>query len=374
MFGWKHIVATAAVLASCTLEVACLKSRATLEAPVTPAKAREPSTAAQAQVPSTAAQVQALRSKLEKMATGLDAASCSMTSTKIGPELKAFVAELHTVLKETKGMADNAAALKKLEAARQGVIQLTKDLSARQEAIMKDEESQKESLLLGVLMTHQKEPMSEQLKVLSNEDFTMLPVSKALLASHNNSAPLFGQVAAYLDTHKAKGIAVRTETEDEKKARQAAMAATLQKVLDSMQKSYDARVLSHAKHEKEFQAELKSTTSKKTRHMKQAIRKGEERKFKKWAATQKHTIETMKKAIAGVKAGDMSAVNQAKAALQHAMQALKDNNSGFLVLLSLGHRLMGRDCPFCVAQCLDKCHTAGKSYVQCMTDCEYAGQ
>merc|ERR1711879_963032 len=100
---------------------------------------------------------------------------------------------------------------------------------------MKDEESQKESLLLGVLTTRQKDPMSKQLKVLSSVDFAALPVCKALLASHNNSSPLFGQAAAYLDTHATKGIEVKALSDDERKAEQASMATKLQKMLDSMQ-------------------------------------------------------------------------------------------------------------------------------------------
>merc|ERR1719414_1684675 len=164
-----------------------------------------------------------------------------MVGSKIGPELRTFVTELHSVLQETKGMK-NEAALKKLQAARAGVAQLTRDLTKRQVDIMKDEESQKDSLLLGVLMTRQKEPMAEQWKILKKEDFAMLPVSQALLAMHNESAPLFAQAAAYLDTHSTKGIKIQAMSEQDRKIQQANTAARLQRSVDSMQKVYDARV------------------------------------------------------------------------------------------------------------------------------------
>jgi len=36
--------------------------------------------------------------------------------------------------------------------------------------------------------------------------------------------------------------------------------------------------------------------------------------------------------------------------------------------------VMTRDCPYCAAQCVDKCHQAGNPYVQCLTDCADAGK
>lgn len=382
MCVWRTVLSVAVALSTCTLEVAALKSRAAVEVPDVTSHAP-----AKPEAPPTAEQVQALRAKLEKMSSGLEAASGAISATKIGPELKTFMTELRAVLSETKGMADNTMAMKKLEAARQGVVQLTKDLTARQEKIMMDVEKQQESLLLGVLMTRQKEFMSEQLKVLTSEDFAALPVSKALLAKHNNSSPLFSQAAAYLDTHAAvapelqgtlngmlSSYAARVRSGAGKKPKQADMAPELQRTLDGMLSSYAARVQSHAKREKDLKANLKNSKSKKSRHAIQALLKREERNFKKWSVTQRETIDTMQKAVTAVKNGDMKAVDQARSALQHSMEALKNKNAGFLVLLSLGHQLMERDCPYCVAQCVGKCHQAGKPYTQCMTDCANAGQ
>jgi len=89
--------------------------------------------------------------------------------------------------------------MKRLKDAEAGVASLTKDLVAQQESLMKEGDDQKTSLLLGVLMTRQKDTMEEQLKVLKSEDFSGLTVVKALLAKHDEKVPLFKQVADLLD-------------------------------------------------------------------------------------------------------------------------------------------------------------------------------
>jgi len=44
------------------------------------------------------------------------------------------------------------------------------------------------------------------------------------------------------------------------------------------------------------------------------------------------------------------------------------------MFLQLANTFMERDCPYCAAQCVDKCHTAGKPYVTCLTECADAGK
>jgi len=44
------------------------------------------------------------------------------------------------------------------------------------------------------------------------------------------------------------------------------------------------------------------------------------------------------------------------------------------MFIQLANTYMNRDCPFCVAQCVGKCHTAGNPYTQCMTDCADSGK
>merc|ERR1719440_562306 len=167
-----------------------------------PADAMKPETKAV-----TAADVSALHKQMDTISSRLDtmlnAKDGSLAHAKVGPTMKVFLKELQGVLKVT-GPGSKLApkdAMLKLQAAKQGLASLMGDLSSRQEQLMKEDNAQRESLLLGVLMSRQKEPMDEQLKVLKADDFAPLEVSKALLKEHNATSPLYVQVANYLDRH-----------------------------------------------------------------------------------------------------------------------------------------------------------------------------
>jgi hypothetical protein len=321
-------------------------------------------------------QTTALREQLTRIAGNLGhmlEADGALSGSKIAPELKTFVSELEKVLRDTRGIPDQAA-FTKLEAAKAGLASLMGDLSARQESIMKEEESQKDSLLLGVLMTHQKSSKDEQLSILSSDDFKDLPVSKALLAHHNTSAPLFGQAAAYLDTHASKGVRVQAKDAEAAKTQIDATAQSLQKFVDSLQKSYDARTKQHTKRMHELDDAKSKAKTKKDKLVLKSIEKREERNYKKWAGVQKHDIDAMKSAVAAVRRGDLKALDRAQDALKQSMDQMRSHNSGFLVLLSMGSELMSNDCPYCVAQCVDKCHQDGQPYTTCLTTCADAGE
>lgn len=327
-------------------------------------------------VPSEAA-IKQQRSKIERLAFGLQAVLDSHSAfarSKIAPGLKVFATKLHAVLKETDRMSDRLLAMRKLLAAQEGMATLTGELTSRQEELMKEDVQQNENLLLGVLMTRQREPMAKQLELLKSDDFASLPVSKALLAEHDGKTPLFAQAGEYLDKHTTKGVKVSLKEGAATEAKLEAMARRLKKGADSLQKSYDARKKRHNERMKKLSDAEKSSKSKKTTAIMHSILKREERSYKKWAAMQKHDIDSMKAAVVAVKSGNMKALQRARSALEQSMKAFKDKNKGFLVFLSLGHRMMGRDCSLCAAQCLDNCHQGGKSHVQCMGDCANAGK
>merc|ERR1712000_748615 len=111
--------------------------------------------------------------------------------------------QLQIVLKETDHAKDTKTALKQLQAANAAVQQMSEDMNDAQVRLMHEDDEQSQSLLLGVLMQRQKEPMSKQLEVLSNPDFAKLPVVAAVLAAKDMKTPLFKQGAAYLDAHAA---------------------------------------------------------------------------------------------------------------------------------------------------------------------------
>merc|ERR1712039_169720 len=82
-----------------------------------------------------------------------------------------------------------------------GVQSLMHDMTSRQMELMKEDEAQAQSLLLGVLMTKQKEPMDKQLEVLNSAEFAKLPCVIAILKAKDTKVPLFQQVAKFLDEH-----------------------------------------------------------------------------------------------------------------------------------------------------------------------------
>lgn len=325
----------------------------------------------------TPAEVLALHKQLgtiaDKFETMLSAKDGAIAHSKAGASLKVFLKELKSVLKSTD--ADQklpaAVAMEKLLAAKQSLGSLMGDFSSRQEALMKEDNAQRESLLLGILMTRQKEPMDQQLEILKDDDFSGLEVSKALLAKHNATAALYVQVAGYLDTHpNRKPAPMREAKPSDPKAH---VAAVLEKHLATLEHEYEVHEGLHKRKVEELVAKAKNATAKQQRLV-HIMEKREERNFKKWAAMKKHDINAMKDALDGVKKGDMKAIARARAALQASLKTMQSQSGGFLYLIQLGHTLMKRDCPYCAAQCVDKCHEAGKPYVQCLTDCADAGK
>lgn len=322
----------------------------------------------------SAADVQKLHQKLAVLAANLGqmlgTKDGALAHAKVAPALQAFLSQLNTNLKETSSIKDTAVAMKKLLDAKASIASLTSDLTTRQEALMKEDESQKESLLLGVLMTRQSEPMDKQLQILSSDDFSRLEVSKALLAKHDPKTPLFAQVATYLDKHHHSKETSHVVDSISKKQ---GIVASLEKRVQSLEEEYKQHKQRHAKVIDGLDKRLKKASKAETHTIGQ-LKKREERQFKKWAATRQHDINTMKMAVDAVKKGDMKELDHARSALQDSLKALQSSNGGFLVLLQQGHQLMERDCPYCAAQCVDKCHQEGHPYVQCMTDCADAGK
>jgi len=118
---------------------------------------------------------------------------------------------------------------------------------------------------------------------------------------------------------------------------------------------------------------LAKKNTKAVKHI-QRVEKKEQRQFAKQHAVAENDIKSMKGAIQAIQNGDMKLLAKSQAALEASMKAMKAQTGGFLYLIQLGHRSEGMDCPYCAAQCVDKCHTAGKSYVTCLTDCADAGK
>lgn len=329
----------------------------------------------------TQAQVDQLHQRLETLADGLQSmlgsALGKTAKARIGSGLESFVTELRKVLVETKSIKDPKVAMEKLDAAKNSVGALTSELTGQQESLMKEQDEQYDSLLLGNLMIHQKDPLAKQLELLNGTEFAHLAVSKALIAKHDEKTPLYQQAAAYLDQHLGKDqekiILAKAQKHADIQARADSAANAFQKRVDSMQKVFDSREKQHKKRMRELSDGV-AKAPKKSKHAMDAMLKREERTFKKWEASQKHDIASMKSAVAAIRSGDLQALGKAKGALQASLKNLQSKNGGFLVLIQLGNEFMEQDCPYCAAQCVDKCHADGKPYTSCLTECADAGK
>jgi len=327
-----------------------------------------------ARVAPTQKEVDAVRAKLANMSTVLGGLlhGEGLAHSKVAPALKLFSSNLRSVLDETSGMKPEEA-MPKLLAAKAGVAGLVSAMTKTQESLMKENVEQQESLLMGVLMTHQKESIEEQLAILKSSDFDGLDVTKALLRAKDNKTPLYIQAARFLDAHKnASGSAVSHVAKANRSAAQAATAASLERRVQSLEKEEHTREM-HFKKKMDDMGKLLAKGGNNTKVLK-AIMKREQRRHLKWSAMQKHDIESMRAAADAVRKGDMKALGRARAALQASLSAMKDKNAGMVVLLQQGHMMLERDCPYCVAQCVEKCHNQGKPYVTCLSDCADSGQ
>jgi hypothetical protein len=323
------------------------------------------------------AQIQKLRAQLAAVSAGLKPMldpKGALAKTEVGTDLRKFYDEMQVILNETAGRKD-ANSLDELQKAQTHVHSLVKELTTRQTTLNDENEDQQNSLLLGVLMTRQKEPVDKQLEVLESPDFAKLAVTKALLAKKDMKTPLFQQAASYIDAHPHSGGA------HQKGGKPAAhglsdIVSGLQERLNHLEAGVARAKKLHANTTANLEAEEKKQMkkSKGKAHAIHLLMKREDRKFAKMMAIQKNDMQVMKEAIAAIKKGDIQALARAQAALTASVEAMQSHNGGFLVLVQESLREAGKDCPFCVAQCVDKCHQAGKPYVSCLPDCADAGK
>jgi len=314
--------------------------------------------------------VDAERVKLDKMEHALDGmlGGDSLSHSKVAPALKLFTDNLKSVLNETKTMKP-ADAMKKLLDAKAGVSNLVGEMTHQQENLMKEDFKQRENLLMGVLMTNKAEPMEKQLEILKDDDFEGLDVSRALLKQHDNSTALYMQAGMWLDAHKNAGGVVSKTTH---KSHAEETAKSFDKRVEALEKEGEARKVHHERRVKELE-DLVKKGGKEAKVAKASLKR-EERHFKKTQLQSQRDIASMKEAAAAMRSGDMKALKHAQEALQKSLDSLKSGNAGMLVFLQQSNGLLERDCPYCAAQCVEKCHNEGKPYVGCLSECQDAGK
>jgi hypothetical protein len=330
-----------------------------------------------------AAQVQQLRAKLTKISSGLSkmcSPSGDLANTKVAGIVSKFNTELKDVLKATEKSKDMKKALKQLQDAQAGVQTLTKEITNQQVKIMAEGDAQEESLLLGVLMQRQHEPLSKQMEVLQSEEFAHLKVVKAVLAAKDTKTPLFKQVALYLDAHSPKPtpepkipdqLKVGKDGKPDVTPIVLALESRLQKMEENEQRMEDHH---HEEVEELDHVASDKNKSKRVLYTIKQMKHKADRQFAKESAMAKHDIQAIKTAVEAVKKGDMSALEKAQGALDASAKAAQARSGKFLVLIQMVHQAEGLDCPYCAAQCVDKCHNDGNPYTTCLTQCADAGK
>jgi len=310
------------------------------------------------------------RATLEKMAMVLQSMlhnSKSLQQSQVAPSLKLFAHNLQSVLNTSKGLQP-AEAIQKLATAQASITGMVGELTHQQQKLMHEDVDQRENLMMGVLMTNKNAPMEKQLAILRSEDFQLLDVSKALLTSHDAKTALYLQAAQWLDTHKHSG-GIMLYKKSAKRVED--MAASLDKRVHALEKEAESKQKRQLKAIERMKL-IVSKGGKEGKRM-QSLLKHEERARKKEAIMSQHDIAIMKQAADAVRRGDMAALGRAQQAMQKSMDALKDKNAGMLVFLQRSNAILERDCPFCAAQCVGKCHNEGKPYTECLTVCADAG-
>jgi len=327
------------------------------------------------------AEVEQLRAKLTKVSGGFSKLlSGSVGKTHVGSMMAKVETEVQQVLKETAHAKDVKNALKRLQEANAAIKQLSVDMATEQTQLARDGDEQQESLLLGILMQRQSQPMAKQLEVLNDPQFVKLPCVVAALAAKDTKTPLFKQIATYLDSHAAKSQKANDQIPDKLKQGKdgkpdmtpivMALEARLQKMEESNKRMEEHHQQADAKLDEAI-AEKKNNT--RLVHKIQSMKKHDDRDFAKHRALTQRDAQSIKSAIEAMKKGDMAGLQKAQDALNASMKAAQAQSGKYLYFIQLMQRTEGQDCPFCVAQCVDKCHTAGKPYVSCLTDCADAG-
>merc|ERR550514_553539 len=235
-----------------------------------------------------------------------------------------------------------------------------KEMGERQLQITQAGDSERTTLLVAVLQNKQDLPVSEQLEVVQAADFTGLPVVRFIEDNHDDKTPLVNFALKFIDGDKAAPV--------EAPAKDAAPPNLddIVKMLEGHMHSAEKRIEVIDKHEKKLEETFKKL--KKDDPQVKFLKRREERKLAKDKAVQTSTMTALKDAIKDIKNKDAKGLVEAKKALQASMEALQEQNGEFLHFLQT--TAPGFSCPYCGAQCIDKCvSTEHKTMSGCLAQC-----
>jgi len=344
-----------------------------------------------------------LTHKLDQVVGGLEQVYKAQSSgpngvSRFGQLLKPFLTQMHEVMNEVKTdkKLTDKQKLEKLHNAEASVNGLKKDMDKLTTTLKTEGETEKESILLGVLMSRKGKSEKEQLEVLESNDFKNLEVVKYVMAHKDAKKSWAQQVAEHLDSTAKKTGGNSTQVKTMAEATEGIVKQlngflnTMEKHLKDQEKFHKKIIERQDKELKENEAKLKTLEGKdknmanktvteekqKTSRTIKIIKrrqKRENREYLKQHGMMSKDAVALKSAIEAVKKGDMSQLAKMQAVLQQSMKAMQGNQD-FLHFLQLAAWTdHSKACPYCKAQCLEKCHSGGKSFMTCMTECADVG-
>jgi hypothetical protein len=288
--------------------------------------------------------------KLEKVEKGFEA------MLKASPVLEDLVGPM---LKDVKAAVE-AKKMDQMKAVLAEFPKWQQQMSERQKSIMESGDEERTTLLVAVLQNKQSLAMSEQLDVVHAADFSGLPVVAYIDAHHDEKTPLVELALKFLDGKDAAPVNATSA---------ASGPAGMQTILDMLaahKKKAEAHVEALEEHRNVVEKVL---GSKKNQSMQvKYLKHREERKLDKELAIEKKTVAALGTAMEDIKKKDMKGLKEAKEALQESVKALEESEGQFLHLLQI--EAPGFSCPYCGAQCIEKCRaTEHKSMSGCLTEC-----
>merc|ERR1719324_1785614 len=191
------------------------------------------------------AEITALTKKLENVVTGLEKIQKTQGDGPEGPTkfskiLTPFLAGLHAVIDEVnadKKLTEDQK-LEKLKNAEASIAGLTKDMATRSEELKSEDETEKESLLLGVLMARKGHP-DAQMEVMKADEFKNLACVKYVLEHHDAKKEVAEEVAVYLDGKSNNGKKANHTVTSEKKMSLQAVTTEIVGQLDGQLKKME---------------------------------------------------------------------------------------------------------------------------------------
>jgi hypothetical protein len=288
--------------------------------------------------------------KLEKVEKGFE------TMLKASPVLEDLVGPM---LKEVNGALETKK-MDKMKAVLASFPKWQQQMSERQKSIMEAGDDERTTLLVAVLQNKQSLPVSEQLNVVHAADFSGLPVVAYIEKNNDEKTPLVELALKFLDGKDAAPV----------NAASAAPAPKDMQTIIDMLATHKKKAEAHVKALEDHRATVEKVLGGKKNQTMQVkyLKHREERKLDKELAIEKKTVAALGTAMEDIKNKNMKGLKEAKEALQESVKALEESEGQFLHFLQI--EAPGFSCPYCGAQCIEKCRaTEHKSMSGCLTEC-----